>query len=99
MVCLIDEIEYQDGGGTQLVLCAELFNRDEDAYVQRLIARSESSSSDRHHNPASLTLATTHRASSGLQSASKTTAIAAVPGRSSLLLVLPSYTTTSITAR
>jgi len=76
------EIEYQGSGDgdAQLVLCAYLFNRDEDEYVQRLIAQSESGSSHRHRSSASLTSATTQRASTGLHAARRTTMTAAVPG-------------------
>ena len=72
------EVEFRSGDDMQLVLCARVYNRDEDEYVHNLLALSESSSRRDTSSPASTAVP---RASS-LQSSAKTNMIAAVPGRS-----------------
>ena len=71
------EVDFGSGDDKQLVLCAHLYNRDEDEYVHSLIALSESTS-DR--STSSL------RHSTGLQSSARAPMIAAVPGMSIGLL-------------
>jgi len=73
------EVEFSSGDDMQLVLCARLYNRDEDEYVYNLIALSDSSSS-----PAPQAL----QHASSLQSSAATTVIAAVPGTSRLVALL-----------
>ena len=74
------EVEFSSGDDTQLVLCARLYNRDEDEYVYNLIAFSGSSS------PSLAPQALQH--SSSVQSSTAATTIAAVPGICTCRLVV-----------
>jgi len=73
------EVEFRSSDDMQLVLCARLYNRDEDEYVYNLIALSDASSSQA---PQAL------QHPSSLQSSAATNMIAAVPGTCRLIALL-----------
>jgi len=76
------EVEFGSGDDKQMVLCARVFNRNEDEYIQRLIALSESAGLSSSHNASMAARALPYgsRHASGLQSTTSPAMIAAVPG-------------------